>query len=131
MAGIDETVRNDPLVRQAIDELLEKRFLVPGVFDSRAYLRDTERIAAAGKNQKLRINAIAMGAHLHNNLFYEITCDVLRGEEPEASKETLASLEKWRKKLQKNFPEEHEEIEKISGLIGQYLEFMNRKSQGF
>lgn len=131
MAEIEETVRSNPVIRQAIDELLKKRFLVPGVFDPRAYLRDTERIAAAGKNQKSRINAIAMGAHLHNNLFYEITCNVLRGEDPSASKETVGSIAKWKKVLQKNFPEEHEEIEEISGLIGQYLEFMNRKSQGF
>ena len=118
-------------LRAILDDLLEHRYLLPGIFQPRAYLRDVEQIVAAWRRQKSKINAIAMGVSIYNDFHSEIVNDALAGKDPHASAKTCKSLEKWKVEIVKHFPSDNEAIESICATLGQYLEYANRKSQGF
>lgn len=129
--SIVDVVEGDPNLQKVIDELGRQKFLLEGIFHPQAYLRDTDRIKTAWGKNKSRINAIAMGVSLYNDWFYEAVCSVRTNGDVIVSKETKRALEKWEREIKQKFPSDHEEIEEICKTIGQYLEFMNRKSQGF
>lgn len=127
---IADLIDSRPDLQALLQELVGQGFLLPGIFDPRAYLRDEDQILSAWKAEKSRLNAIALGVSLHNDLYCELVNQVLAGEDPETSAELRRSIERWTAAIAKRFPD-HEEMEANCSLLGQYLEFMNRKSQGF
>ena len=131
MADITDLVENTPELAALIEELLQRRFLLPGVFHPRAYLVDDLKIDSAATKQALWINAAAVGVALHNQFFSEVARKALQGEDPSASEETSEAVARWEKRIAKNFPDDAEARISACRNIGQYLEFMNRKSQGF
>ena len=128
---IIDVVNNDPKLQNIIRELKEKKFLIEGVFNPQAYLRDVDKIKAAWKKEKSLKNAIALGASLYNDLFYDGMNQARITGDFKASRKTKNALEKWKKEVESELSSDYEEIEDIAGKIGQYLEFMNRKSQGY
>ena len=141
--SIVDLVEGDSNLQKVIGELVKNEFLLPGIFDPRAYLRDTIKIETAWRKKKLRINAIAAGVSCWNELFASLVNQEIaikaqqRGgvrslkEMEEAVEDCQKSLLKWQKEVKKIKVLDYDEIEEISSTIGQYLECMNRKSQGF
>ena len=128
---IIELVMSRSDLRDVLNELLVHDYLLPSIFQPRAYLRDVEKIKAAWRREKSKINAIAMGVSLYNDYYSEIVNDALAGKDPHASAKTCKTLEKWNVEIVKHFPSENEAIECICATLGQYLEYENRTSQGF
>ncbi|OGV70909.1 MAG: hypothetical protein A2283_22055 [Lentisphaerae bacterium RIFOXYA12_FULL_48_11] len=128
---VQEIVLNDERYQKIIQELLEKRFLMPGIFHPLAYLRDTDKIKQAWKRKKTTLNAIAMGVSLHNDFFQEVINCKLNGEDPTPMPQTKKALDTWEAEVGRLFESEFKDIEETCRTLGQYLEFMNRKSQGF
>ncbi|MDP2926755.1 MAG: hypothetical protein Q8N65_01305 [bacterium] len=110
---------------------MKKQFLLPGIFHPLAYIRDTDKIENAWKRNKTKLNIIAMGVSLYDDWFEEIVNSRLTGGEAAPTKETKKALSVWDSETRKCFPSEYKDIEKTCRILGQYLEFMNRKSQGF
>lgn len=129
--SIVDAVSNNPKLQNIIDELKKKKFLLEGIFHPLAYLRDTDKIEVAWKRKKSRINAIAMGVSLYNEWFWEGINSVHKKGDFIVSKETKSALKRWEGKVKQESALNYEEIEKICSTIGQYMEYMNRKSQGF
>lgn len=128
---IRDLVRSRSDLQALLIDLLEQGFLLPGIFHYEAYLRDEDKIVSAWKADKSRLNAIALGVSLYNDFYGELVNHVLRGNEPKASEGVRRKLQRWTKTIAKLFPDEQEEITEACGLLGQYLEFMNRTSQGY
>ncbi len=72
-----------------------------------------------------------MGVSIYNDYYSEIVNDALAGKDPHASAKTCKTLKKWNVEIVKHFPSENKAIESICETRGQYLEYANRKSQGF
>ena len=128
---VREIVLNDERYQEIIRELLEKRFLGPGIFHPLAYLRDTDKIKQAWKHDKTKLNAIAMGVSLQNDFFQEVMNCHLNGSDPSPTRQTKKALSMWEADVEGLFETEFKDIEETCRLLGQYLEFMNRKAQGF
>ncbi len=124
---IVDVVRSRPDLQAVLRELLDRQFLLPGVFHAEAYLRHDEKIVSAWRRKKSRLHAIARGLGLYSEFLREIVNHARRGEEPVATRATQATLDRWKKAVAAHLPAEHEEIEEISSLLGQYLEFVYRK----
>ena len=127
---VDSVISNEKL-QAVIQDLLKKHFLLPGVFHPLAYIRDSEKIENAWKRNKTKLNTIAMGVSLYNEWFAEVVNSRLMGGEAAPTAETRKALRAWNLKTKKCFPSEYDDIEQICSTLGQYLEFMNRKSQRF
>jgi transcription elongation factor Elf1 len=134
--SIVEVVEQDSDLQAVVQQLLDRKFLCPGVFHPNAYLIDRDRIEAMwnGANKGLdkhgKLAAIAVGVAIYNDFFREVFARVMSQEEPQAEPETSEWLEEWQQYVAESFPDD-ESIEEVAGMIGQYMEFMNRKSQGF
>ncbi|MCB4792196.1 MAG: hypothetical protein LHV68_09940 [Elusimicrobia bacterium] len=126
-----EIVNGNPKFQSVIKEYRENKFLLEGVYHPLAYLIDADKIESAWKKNKSKINAIAQGMALYNDFFTEAMNSVLLTGDSRVSKETSGKLEKWKGVVEKLFQADYKEIEEMSSRLGQYLEFMNRKSQGF
>ena len=50
---IVDVVEADVNLRKVIDELRQRKFLSDGIFDQASYIRDTDRIEAAWRKEKL------------------------------------------------------------------------------
>lgn len=138
--SIVDIVNGSPTLLRTIEELKKNAFIVDGIFHPKAYLRDTERIRRAWGKKKSRTNAIAMGVSLYNDWFQEMHKSIVESRrepqlsrigDPKASRETMRALKRWQKDVARVFPSEHEEIDDTCRTLGQYMEYMNRKSQGF
>jgi len=129
--SIVDVVLNDPNLKKIVDDLVEKQFLIAVVFDSMSYIRDADAIYNAWGTSKSRLNAIAMGSSLYNQLFQEGSNSLLQGGDFSPSQEIKNDIENWKDEVKKLFVSEFNEIENIARTIGQFLEFTNRKAQGF
>jgi hypothetical protein len=124
---IADLVRNRNDLQRVLRELLDRQFLLPGVFHPEAYLRNDDKILSAWRRKKTRLHAIARGLVLYNEFLREIVNHSLRGEEPVASRATQSALDRWKAAVATHLPAEQADIEDISALLGQYLEFVYRK----
>jgi hypothetical protein len=111
--------------------MLKLKFLHPGVFHPLAYLRDGTRIEAAWKKAKSKDNALAMGIHLNGEFFFEGLNAIHQKGDFIVSRRTKGRLKSWEKEVKKLFPNESKEIIDAAQHIGQYLDFRNRKAQGY
>lgn len=127
---IDE-VNESKELQSVIELMLSKRFLMPGIFQPNAYLIDEEKIQKAWKRKKSYENALAKGVCLHNDFFFEGIASVLQGRDFTVSAKTRNELEMWEAEIVSIFPNESKKIIEIARTLGQYLEVMNRKSQGY
>jgi hypothetical protein len=127
-------VEQDDRLREVLKELLDTRYLVTGMFHPNAYLVNIEKVEAAWRKRDTkkinRTDVIAIGTAINNQMFNELTATFLAGEEPIAKTKTLKWLSEWEKFAAMKFPD-FPECSEIAGKLGQYLEFTNRKSQGF
>ena len=128
---IIEVVETDGHLGAIIQRLLELGFLVPGPFHPRAYLRDTDRIESAWKKSKSKDNALAMGVHLNDEFFFEGVNAVRQKGDFIVSRALKAKLKHWETTVKSLFPNESGQIIEDAQRLGQYLEFKNRKAQGF
>jgi hypothetical protein len=128
---ITQVVENDPHLREIIQRLLELKFLLPGIVHPSAYLRDSDRIESAWRKSKSKANAVAMGVHLNNELFFEGINAVRQKVDFTVSPDLRANLADWEKEIEKLFPNESTAIRSVAHFVGLYLEFINRKAQGF
>ena len=127
--SIADVVQESEKLQAVIKELLETHFLLPGVFHPLAYIRDAEKIECSWERRKTRLNTVAMGVSLYNKMFAERVRSLLNGHDATATDETKHALGVWEAQTTKRFPDEYDDIEYICRTLGQYLEFMNRKSQ--
>lgn len=72
-----------------------------------------------------------MGVHLNNELFFEGINAVRQKVVLTISPDLMANLADWDKEIQKLFPNEFIAIRSVAHFVGLYLEFINRKAQGF
>jgi hypothetical protein len=70
-----------------------------------------------------------MGVSLYNKMFAERVRSLLNGHGATATDESKQALGEWEAETKKRFPNEYDDIEDVCRTLGQYLEFMNRKSQ--
>ena len=135
MAGtIADLVRQDSRLQSELKELLKAKYLAPGIFHPEAYLVDTDKIERKWKMRSpssSRIPTLAVGVAIYNQFFSDVYACVAAGDDPMATPETSNWLSEWEDFVEEQFPDEAEEILASASNIGQYLEFMNRKSQGF
>jgi hypothetical protein len=129
--NIIEVVEADEGLLGIVRRMTELNFLLPGIFHPLAYLRDTNRIEAAWRRSKSMDTALAMGMHLYNDFFFEGVNATRSKGNFTVSRETRASVRQWEKAVKKLFPTESSQIVDAARKIGQYLEFRNRRSQGF
>lgn len=116
-------------LHRILQEARDRGLFAPGVFDPRAYLIDEERIEEEwGSRTNDALVATAKGAALHNRFFGEVAASVTRGEDPQATSETTEQVRNWSAVVRKQFAGSST-IEEDARQIGQYLEFVNRKSQ--
>lgn len=133
---IVDVVERSSHLQEVVRQLLECGYLSPGVFHPKAYLIDQARIEAMWRGDGEDINefgslgTIAVGVAIYNKFFYEITAKALTQQEPEPDSETLEWLSEWKEFLSERFFGDHS-MEEDARAIGQYLEFRNRKAQGF
>ncbi|MDZ4851035.1 MAG: hypothetical protein SGI77_17245 [Pirellulaceae bacterium] len=131
---IADLVRQDPDLQAELKALLDEQYLATGIFHPEAFLVDLEKIKGKWKKRKkdsTRNSMLAVGVGIYNQWFAEVFACVATGEDPRPSKQTLNWLSDWEKFVEENYPNESEELQEAGRKIGQYLEFMNRKSQGF
>jgi hypothetical protein len=124
-------VESDPLLQSIVGRLLKRGFLLPGVFHPLAYERDKELIESEWKVSKSEENALAMGVSVTNDYFFEGIHEVLNGNDFLVSSVSTTRLESWQKEVRALFGHQAKMIIDAATTIGQYLEFMHRKSQGF
>lgn len=129
--SIADVVQQSEKLQAVIMDLLAKHFLLPGVFHPLAYIRDAEKIEDSWAQRKSRLNTVAMGVSLFNKMFAEMVRSMLNGHDATGTDETKQAMGEWDAETRKRFPDEYDDIENICRTLGQYLEFMNRKSQGF
>lgn len=131
---IIDLVEEDDDLRAALQALVEAKYLLPGVFDPRAYLLDDARIRSKWKNRRRRaltpVDWTAIGVAIHNQFLAEVYANFQTGEEPRPEQKTSDWLEAWERDVAEALPEE-DTILNVAQKLGQYLEFRNRKSQGF
>lgn len=131
---IVEVVEKNKKTQKLIQELLEKKFLYPGIYDDQAYLIDEDAINSALKKDKKNYHAVMVhGISLHYGLVYYTIVDYKN-----RSKETKDNVKyfqkeipKWRNKVLKYFPGDFKKMDKTCSEIGVYIEHKSRKSQGF
>jgi len=135
MAGtIVDLVKQDSRLQSELKELLKAKYLAPGIFHPEAYLVDTDKIDRKWKSRgrvKSRISTLAVGVAIYNQFYADVYACVAAGDDPMATPETSNWLNEWEEFVEEQYPDEAEEILASASNIGQYLEFMNRKSQGF
>ena len=126
-----QLVESDPVLQSIVGRLLKRGFLLPGVFHPLAYERNKELIESEWKVSKSEENALAMGVHVTNDYFFEGIHEVLNGRNFLVSSVSTMRLESWQTEVRALFGHQSKMIIDAATTIGQYLEFMNRKSQGF
>jgi hypothetical protein len=124
-------VESDPLLQSIVGRLLKRGFLLPGVSHPLAYGRNKELIESEWKVSKSEESALAMGVSVTNDYFFEGIHEVLNGSDFLVSSVSTMRLESWQKEVRALFGHQSKMIIDSATTIGQYLEFMNRKSQGF
>lgn len=124
-------VETDPVLQSIVGRLLKRGFLLPGVSHPFAYQRNRELIETEWKASKSEENALAMGVSVTNDYFFEGIHEVLNGNVFLVSSVSRTRLESWQKEVKALFGHQSKMIIDAATTIGQYLEFMNRKSQGF
>lgn len=131
---IRDLVRQDSELQADLKSLLKEKFLAAGIFHPEAYLVDLEKIERKWKRRKKegnRTSMLAVGVAIYNQWFAEVYSSAVSGDDPMPSEETRNWLSDWEEFVEENFPDESEELLDAAAKIGQYLEFMNRRSQGF
>jgi hypothetical protein len=126
-----QLVESDPLLQSVLGRLLKRGFLLPGVVHPLAYVRNKEMIESEWKISKSEENALAMGVNVTNDYFFEGIHEVLNGRDFLVSSVSTTRLESWQNEVRALFGHQSKMIINAATTIGQYLEFMNRKSQGF
>ena len=111
-------------------DLLERRFLQPWLSHPGSYLIDVKQITAAWTMHKSKRHAIAMGVSRYHAFHCEIVNNVLAGKDPKASIETSNEVATWKAEIVEKFPSDSRAIESVCAILGQYLEYANRKSRG-
>jgi hypothetical protein len=131
---IVDVVKKDERLQSELKELVAKKFLVQGVFDPEAYLVDSQRIDDVWKNRGTksdRTSLLAVGVAIYNQFFAELVKSSSAGDDPRASEETSELLSKWLSFLRNTLGAEAAQVHDTASTLGQYLEYMNRISQGF
>lgn len=129
-------VEKDPLLWGEMQNLLKKKYLLPGIFHQHAYLVNDTRSQLKWKNRNKeslkRIDWLAIGVTIYNQFFGELANDLLQGGDGSARQETSKWLEEWEKEVQASYVENtgDNSVPDIALKLGQYLEYRNRKSQG-
>ena len=124
-------VESDPVLQSIVGRLLKRGFLLPGVLQPLAYERNKELIETEWKSSKSEENALAMGVSITNDYFFEGIHQVLNGRDFSVSSVATMRLDSWKKEVSAMFGHQAKTIIDAATTIGQYLEFMSRKSQGF
>lgn len=131
---IIELVDEDSKLKAALQSLLDAKYLVPGAFDPRAFLINDSRVLSKWKNRRRRpLNATdwtAIGVMVHNQFFQEVFRNHQAGNDPSPDRSTSKWLDDWEREVALAMPDD-DSIRDVARNIGQYLEFTNRKSQGF
>jgi hypothetical protein len=129
--SIIEVVTNDQNLGAILRRMIELDFLVPGVIDPLAYMRNTDRIESEWMTSKTKDCALAMGIHLHHEFFYEGMNALRQKRGFKASDETRDRLENWKPEVTKLFKLKAEKTISDCKIIGQYLEFRTRQAHGY
>jgi len=127
---IGQLLDADAEAATAVRAMIAKRFLLPGVFAPDAFMRDTDRIEKAWGKDKSRINALAMGSSLWDDVVAGCLAVYQRGSQAEEGDST-AEFEKWANQVRRRLPAEARAIIKTAKRIGQHLTYQNQASQGF
>jgi hypothetical protein len=72
-----------------------------------------------------------MGINLYDEFFFEGVNAIRQEGDFVVSRKTTRRLNSWESEVKRLFPNEFKEIIDAARHIGQYLEFRNRKAQGF
>ena len=135
MAGtLVDLVRQDSRLQAELKELLKAKCLAPGIFHPEAYLVDTDKIE---RKWKLRSRSSGpysdVGSrcrHLQSVLIRRLR-RCRRRKRSNGNPGDVQLAQRVEDFVEEQFPDEDAEILASARNIGQYLEFMNRKSQGF
>ena len=131
---IIDLVEEDVALQAELQAILDAKYLAPGVFHPRAYLINDVQVRSRWKKRCTRsvkrVDLIAIGVAIYNQFFHEAYVNYLSGEDATANRNTTTWLSDWEREIEERFPGD-ESIPDVAAKLGQYLEFINRKSQGY
>lgn len=132
--NIIDLVEEDAALQTELQSLLSAKYLAPGIFHPRAYLINDVQVRSRWKNRRTRsverIDCVAIGVAIYNQFFHEAYANYRAGEDAAANRKTTKWLSDWKREVEERFPDD-DSISDVAAKLGQYLEFINRKSQGF
>lgn len=128
-------IRGDLRLQSLIKDMLNRELLLSGIFHREAYLLNDLEITELWRRRKQttlsELEIVAIGMMLYNAFFGDISSVALSDEEPVPSAKVSRRLRQWKKFVQEHWSSDFTDLQMTSQLLGQYLEFMNRRSQGF
>ena len=131
---IIDLVQEDAALQAELQSLLSAKYLAPGIFHPRAYLINDLQVRSRWKNRRTRsverVDFVAIGVAIYNQFFHEAYANHLSGEDATANRKITTWLSDWEREVEERFPDD-DSISDVAAKLGQYLEFINRKSQGF
>ena len=131
---IIDLVEEDAVLQTELKSLLSAEYLAPGVFHPRAYLINDLQVRSRWKNRRTqsveRVDFVAIGVAIYNQFFHEAYANYQAGEDATVNRKTTIWLSNWEREVDERFPED-DSIPDVAAKLGQYLEFINRKSQGY
>lgn len=131
---IIDLVQEDAALQAELQSLLKAKYLAPGIFHPRAYLINDLQVRSRWKNRRTRsverIDYVAIGVAIYNQYFHEAYANYQADGDDAANRKTAIWLSDREREVEERFPGD-DSIPDIAAKLGQYLEFINRKSQGY